>query len=281
MQEISSGKPGKDSDAMSMSARLAATPSLPAYQTIVFRKERRLWRGFLKKIVSLDQLLEKPGLYPWYASLSMGMKKGLRAHVKQNLPEGSLKEFDKKIQQLAQEHAQKYRREIIDKDYILAETRKLEDDSDVVVTVPRKELCRIVNLMFAEGHSNNDIAQILGLSLETVTKFNRPENIGPFLSMSVEDRTIMSIRAQAMQQLWTKLKGSAKNLTANQLVQVIRLCNASRGPGRPRNEGTDEELTTSEIAHRHETLLRAAEEQERAGSHDRQIGETGGTESGS
>lgn len=252
----------------------------PQSQTIWHWKDRQLWYGFLSTIKSLSQLVGHTGLYPWYKGLSPKMQASLRTHIKRNLPEGSFKQFQKAILNEAFRFRRKFRRAILDKGFILAETRKLDDDTSVVVTIPRSELAQVTQLMFMSGQTNPEIAEILGLSLETVEKLNRDENIAAAMTQDIEGRTVEVLRKRALHHLFSQMRTATKAKTP-ELIQILKFCDQWEDRERQRVKDSvwvdSEDTQRKRIAHRHQKLLEGTH----ANPDDEQVGSSGRTQSGS
>lgn len=203
------------------------------------------------------------------------MKVYLKRHIAQNLPPGSIERFRREIYLEAVRFKQKFQRAFIDEGFILAETRKLDDDTSVVVRIPRSELACVVHRMLISGRTNPEIAQILGLSLDTVEKLNREKNVAATLEGDVQGSTIAEIREITSVQLLREVRKGPKAKTAA-LLQVLKWCDQREKKGKTsqRGSGDSEETQRNRIAQRHQKL----QEKSRASSDDEQTRQTGGPE---
>lgn len=232
---------------------------LPKGRRLTTPLERKKWAGFLSTIRSVDWLIEKKGLYPWYSNLSTKVKGSLKRHIGNNLPEGSIERFNRTIFLESAKFRSKFRRKIVDEGFILAETVKLDDDTAVLVKIPHEELAAVVHLMAISGRKNQEIAEILGLSEATVEKLNRPENVWETLGSKFEAQTVNLLRRRALDALLgkiTKLEG----MTARQLTDVLNFCTRweDRTERRQKEQAIDmpdDTVRRQSIEHRHQKLL--------------------------
>lgn len=233
--------------------------SLPEKMNLLDSLQRKKWKGFLSTIRSVDWLLEKKGLYPWYSNLSLKVRESLKRHIRNNLPEGSIERFKQRIFREAMNFRSKFRRAVIDEGFILAETVKLDDDTAVLVKVPYEELAAVVHLMAISGRKNLEIAQVLGLSESTVEKLNRPENVWETLGSTFETQTINLLRRRTLDALLgkiTKLEG----MTPRQLTDILNFCTRweDRIERRQKEQAIpvdDGSAQRERIEHRHQKLL--------------------------
>ena len=193
------------------------------------------------------------------------MQVQLKRHIAENLPPGSIERFRREIYLEAMRFRQKYQQIFIDEDFILAETRKIDDDTSVVVQIPRSELAYVVHRMLISGRTNPEIARILGLSLETVEKLNREKNVAATLEGDVEGSTIEEIREITSAQLLQEVRKGPEAKTSA-LLQVLKWCDQREKKAKraQRDIGDSEEMKRKRIAQRHKERL----EESRASSDD-------------
>ena len=256
--------------------------SLPDLRNIEKPQDRKKWYGFLKTIVSVNQLIGKPGLYAWYKWKSLNMKESLKRHIRQNLPSGSIEKFNRAIFLASHDFRWKHTQGIYDEAFILAELRKLDQNTSVVVRIPEKDFASILNLYALQGYTNEEIAKLLGLSMETVNKVNPPGLSRTELTGDFKKRIKEVLLSRHLRGLLRKTE--VDDVSISDHLRVIKYCEeqlekaAKQAPGGL--EGEDAE--TQRILSRHRRLIEQYGlngKKENADHHDEQDGETGGTES--
>ena len=220
----SSPKPGSEPVSVSQSSHSTEVLSLPSIGTIKNSKTRRKWRGFLNSLRSIDQLVPQPGLYLWYRDrCTFTMKNALKAHIKEFLGEESYDQFVAEIKRQSNAHRQKYKRRIKDRGYILAQTREIDSDSCVVVEIPYREVSGVVNLMSMIGMSTSSISHTLGLSVETIEKFNRDLNVS-LTMQSIEGHMIPSTMINLFTLLGQKMNEPISEIKLSEIVSALKFC---------------------------------------------------------